>query len=198
MEPSRKSIFMHNVKGIILTQFSYWNWGLYASDPASSPIFDGSDYSMGSNGEYIAGRGDLELALDENHTVYLPAGHGGGCVYSGPFTNMTVNLGPVSLPLNNGSTATSANNGYNWNPRCLVRDVTTEANLGYANSSSMINLLTVPDDIKDFQETMQGKMNSGDLGVHGGGHYTIGGNPADDVYISPGDPIFFLHVRVPP
>ncbi|KAI0146499.1 hypothetical protein BJ166DRAFT_502310 [Pestalotiopsis sp. NC0098] len=171
----------------------YWNWGLYASDPASSPIFDGSDYSMGSNGEYIAGRGDLELALDENHTVYLPAGHGGGCVYSGPFTNMTVNLGPVSLPLNNGSTATSANNGYNWNPRCLVRDVTTEANLGYANSSSMINLLTVPDDIKDFQETMQGKMNSGDLGVHGGGHYTIGGNPADDVYISPGDPIFFLH-----
>lgn len=197
MELNRTSIFMHSVQGAILTQFSYWNWGLYASDPASSPIFDGSDYSMGSNGEYIAGRGDLELALDENHTVYLPAGYGGGCVYSGPFTNMTVNLGPVSLPLNNGSTATSANNGFNWNPRCLVRDVTTEANLGYANSSSMINLLTVPDDIKDFQETMQGKMNSGDLGVHGGGHYTIGGNPADDVYISPGDPIFFLHVRAP-
>jgi tyrosinase len=173
----------------------YWNWGLYASDPASSPIFDGSDYSMGSNGEYIPGRGDLELTLSENVTVYLPAGSGGGCVTSGPFKDMVVNLGPVALPINNGSTIGSAN-GFDWNPRCLDRDVTTEANLGYANSTSMIKLLTESDDIATFQDTMQGRYGTADLGVHGGGHYTIGGNPADDVYISPGDPIFFLHVRL--
>ncbi|KAK9412979.1 putative Tyrosinase copper-binding domain-containing protein [Seiridium unicorne] len=171
----------------------YWNWGLTQDDPASSTIFDGSDYSMGGNGEYIAGRGDLVLSLNGNNTVYLPAGSGGGCVTSGPFKDMVVNLGPVSLPINNGSTISSSNGGLDWNPRCLARDVTTEANSGYANSTAMINLLTTPDDIGTFQDVMQGALGTTDLGVHGGGHYTIGGNPADDVYVSPGDPVFFLH-----
>lgn len=151
---------------------------------------------MGSNGEYIAGRGDRVLSLSDNITVYLPAGSGGGCVTSGPFKDMVVNLGPVSLPITNGSTIGSTSTEFDWNPRCLSRDVTTEANSRYANSTSMIRLLTEPDDIGTFQDTMQGSLGTADLGVHGGGHYTIGGDPADDVYISPGDPIFFLHVRI--
>lgn len=31
------------------------------------------------------------------------------------------------------------------------------------------------------------------IGVHGGGHYALGGDPGDDVYTSPGDPVFYLH-----
>ena len=31
------------------------------------------------------------------------------------------------------------------------------------------------------------------LGIHGGGHYTIGGDPGADPFISPGDPAFYLH-----
>ena len=31
------------------------------------------------------------------------------------------------------------------------------------------------------------------IGVHGGGHYTLGGDPGDDVFTSPGDPAFYLH-----
>src|SRR5205814_2330988 len=33
----------------------------------------------------------------------------------------------------------------------------------------------------------------GELGVHGGGHFTIAGDPGSDPFISPGDPAFFLH-----
>lgn len=34
---------------------------------------------------------------------------------------------------------------------------------------------------------------TGDLGVHGGGHYALGGDPGHDVATSPGDPAFYLH-----
>jgi tyrosinase len=54
----------------------YWDWGTWSADPETSPIFDGSDTSMGSNGEKIA-----------NHKgqSFAPAGNGGGCIVSGPF-----------------------------------------------------------------------------------------------------------------
>jgi tyrosinase len=109
---------------------------------------------------------------------------------------MVVNLGPMALPLYNGTTETGTIMDYN--PRCLVRDVSADINTAYANSTSMVNLITQNDNIADFQNIMQGALGSADLGVHGGGHYTIGGNPGDDVYISPGDPVFYLHVSFPP
>jgi tyrosinase len=105
---------------------------------------------------------------------------------------MVVNLGPMALPLSNGSTQTGTIMDYN--PRCLARDINAAVNAKYANSTTMINLLTENDNLADFQNVMQGSLGTTDLGVHGGGHYTIGGNPADDVYISPGDPTFYLHV----
>ncbi|KMU76698.1 hypothetical protein CISG_05841 [Coccidioides immitis RMSCC 3703] len=40
---------------------------------------------------------------------------------------------------------------------------------------------------------MQGIPGSGSIGVHGGGHYAMGGDPGRDVFVSPGDPAFFFH-----
>ena len=39
----------------------YWNWALDAAAPQDSPLFNGDEYSMGSNGEYISGRSDTYL-----------------------------------------------------------------------------------------------------------------------------------------
>jgi tyrosinase len=46
-----------------------------------------------------------------------------------------------------------------------------------------------------FQAYMQGdnRYMNGTIGVHGGGHYAIGGYPASDVFFSPNEPVFFLH-----
>ncbi|KAI1763534.1 Di-copper centre-containing protein [Hypoxylon sp. FL1150] len=169
----------------------YWNWALYANDPASSPIFDGSAYSMSGNGEFIADKGPITLTLGDYAPVVLAPGTGGGCVTSGPFENMQVNLGPVALPLNNGSVLTGT--GLEYNPRCLKRDISATVNQLYANATSIVNLITQNNNIYDFQMVMQGVPGSGSIGVHGGGHYTIGGDPADDVSTSPGDPVFYLH-----
>lgn len=146
---------------------------------------------MSGNGEFIANRSDLQLTLGSNPIVYLPAGDGGGCVSSGPFANMSVNLGPVSLPLNGGGVETGT--GLDYNPRCLERDLGTKVNALYANFTSIVDLITNYDDIYDFQTWMQGYPGSGSIGVHGGGHYTIAGNPGADVFTSPGDPAFYLH-----
>lgn len=131
----------------------YWNWALYASDPASSPVFDGSDSSMSGDGEFVPDKGPIELGMADLPKIYLPAGTGGGCVTSGPFKDMEVNLGPVSMPLNNGTMLTGS--GLEYNPRCLKRDISAEVNSAYANATSVLDLLLKNNNIGDFQMVMQ-------------------------------------------
>jgi len=169
----------------------YWNWALFSDNTEAGPVFDGSATSMSGNGAYVADKGDLVLVLPPYPDVSLPAGNGGGCVTSGPFKNMTVNLGPVSLPINGGGSITSS--GLEYNPRCLVRDIGTAINNKYSNATAISDLITQNDDVYWFQTVMQGVPGSGSIGVHGGGHYTIAGNPGADTFTSPGDPAFYLH-----
>ena len=58
----------------------YWNWAKFADNPIGQPLFDGSDYSIGGNGEYFA-HDDTTTALPG---WTFPAGEGGGCVKTGP------------------------------------------------------------------------------------------------------------------
>ncbi|KAK8013273.1 hypothetical protein PG991_009544 [Apiospora marii] len=169
----------------------YWNWALYADDPLASPIFDGSAFSMSGDGAPVADKGPITLLLGNFAPVVLPPGNGGGCVTSGPFKDMVVNLGPVALPLNNGSVITGT--GLDHNPRCLKRDISAGVNKAFANATSIMQLIGNNDKVADFQLVMQGVPGSGSIGVHGGGHYTIGGDPAGDTFTSPGDPVFYLH-----
>lgn len=173
--------------------FRYWDWSKTArTGLAKSPIFDGSDTSMGGNGVAVAGQGSVILGGGGLPDLYLPSGTGGGCLQSGPFKDMKVNLGPVALALTDGTTFTNAD-PYAYNPRCLKRDLTDAINQRYSNASSVVNLILNSQDVATFQLNMQGVPGSGDIGVHGGGHYSLGGDPGRDVYTSPGDPVFYLH-----
>ena len=61
----------------------YWDWGRWAASPETSPIFDGSDTSMSGQGEKV----------QHSSNGLKPAGEGGGCIKSGPFKDMKINLG---------------------------------------------------------------------------------------------------------
>lgn len=173
----------------------YWDFastGLDTdADIESSPLFDGSATSMSGNGAHEAETGDIYFQIGAYPAIALPHGTGGGCVHSGPFKNMSVNLGPIGLLLD-GNKTLSVPDPFAYNPRCLKRDLSGAINRGYANASAILALLTQHPDIADFQTVMQGVPAKGLLGIHAAAHLTIGGDPGDDIAIAPSDPIFFL------
>ncbi|OGM44332.1 tyrosinase [Aspergillus bombycis] len=172
--------------------YPYWNWGADADNMEKSQVFDGSETSLSGNGEYIPNQEDIKLLLGNYPAIDLPPGSGGGCVTSGPFKDYKLNLGPAALSLPGGN-MTAAANPLTYNPRCLKRSLTTEILQRYNTFPKIVELILDNNDVWDFQMTMQGIPGSGSIGVHGGGHYSMGGDPGRDVYVSPGDVAFWLH-----
>lgn len=160
----------------------YWNYTLYSS-LETSPIFDGSETSLGGNGEWDpdAAAGSLPSGTE------LPRGSGGGCVTTGPFANLTVLLGPFQFAQVFAGVAPA-----NWsaaNPRCLTRDLNDWGVGAYLQPPDVAALLAY-DAVGDFQYYINAVGDS--AGLHGGGHYAIGGI-AFDFFASPQDPAFYLH-----
>lgn len=172
----------------------YWDWALSGLvGLENSPILDGSAYSMSGNGEHVNQTGDIVLGGSGGlPALVLPTGTGGGCVKSGPFASMEVNLGPVGLSLPGGGLEVNGD-GLSYNPRCLKRDLTDEIIRKYSNATAIAYTILKPQEVEDFQMTLQGVPGSGNIGVHGGGHYAMGGDPGRDVNTSPGDPLFYTH-----
>ncbi|GAB7328380.1 hypothetical protein MBLNU13_g00362t2 [Cladosporium sp. NU13] len=167
----------------------YWDWPKYASAPQDSPIFDGSPTSLGGNGESIVHDGPVLVAPDGLSTLPIPAGVGGGFVKTGPFANMSVNLGPVG---GLDGVAPGPDGGLGYNPRGLKRDVGPAVNMRYANYSTVLDLLSKPN-ISEYRALSEGAPYTIEIGPHGGGHYVISGDPGGDLFTSPGDPAFYVH-----
>jgi tyrosinase len=162
----------------------YWEWGLDVNNPHNSPIFDGSDTSLGGDGEFIPGPGPVLSIPGNANPIILAKGTGGGCVTTGPFGNMTVHLGPITQP---DPTAD--------NPRCLKRDLNADSGKRFSSFRNTTDLILGSSTIEFFRTTMEADPNyvPDSLGVHGGGHFMIGGDPGSDAFISSGDPAFYLH-----
>ncbi|KAK3690371.1 hypothetical protein B0T22DRAFT_380032 [Podospora appendiculata] len=168
---------------------SYWNWDRYAKDPVNSPLFNGNESSMGGNGLKVAHSGIPIPGAPRPYNL-IPAADGGGCVTTGPFKNMTVNLGPLAPTLT--IKANPRSDGLGYNPRCLRRDINKNA-AAVTTANYTLDLITKNSNVYWFQTVMEGQFAQGKWGVHSGGHYTISGDPAGDFYVSPGDPAFWLH-----
>ncbi|PLN74794.1 putative tyrosinase [Aspergillus taichungensis] len=173
--------------------YPYWNWPDDTERLEVSPIFDGSDTSFSGNGAPIPNQPpNFALTMGDRPPIWLPTGSGGGCITDGPFKNYTLNLGPAGLALPGGERA-AAPNPLAYNPRCLKRDLTSSILRQFSNATAVVELLLKNRIVYDFQTSMQGTPGSGGIGVHGGGHYSMGGDPGRDVFTSPGDPAFWVH-----
>jgi tyrosinase len=99
------------------------------------------------------------------------------------------------MPNYGNTNSTAAADPMADNYRCLRRDLNTAVLARYSNFYNSTTLVLNSQDVGHFQGMMQGdpRLVTGELGVHGGGHFTIGGDPGSDPFISPGDPAFWLH-----
>ncbi|KAI2468693.1 Di-copper centre-containing protein [Annulohypoxylon bovei var. microspora] len=158
--------------------FPYWEWGLDATTGVeNSPIFDGTETSLGSNG----------AKANSSTPGFFPGGSGGGCVTDGPFVNYTVNFGP-----------NTAADPLAYNPRCLKRDLNTQICAQWASLKNTTETILESPDIALFQANIQGDFRwpaarKWGFAVHGGGHFSIAGDPGGDFYFSPLEPVFYLH-----
>lgn len=162
----------------------YLNWGKYALDPLNAPVFDGSATSMSGNGEY---KNESAVGVPSNAEadITIPHGVGGGCVTTGPFANMSVNLGPLS-GVYDDIPANPQTDGLGYNPRCLRRDISSFASTTSLTDANSTDLIIENTNIADLQTVMQGLFTEGLLGVHTAGHYLVGGDPGGDLFTSPG------------
>jgi len=68
----------------------YWEWGLDVNSLDTSPLFDGSATSLGSNGQAIPHAGmQIMMPFNDQPLTFQP-GTGGGCVQTGPFSDLTI------------------------------------------------------------------------------------------------------------
>ena len=133
---------------------------------------------MGSNGKSIP-HGPTNISAFGLHLTVAPA-TGGGCVYSGPFTNYTLNLGPVAFEPKGGD------HGLGYNPRCLSRDLSPVWSKN-AKPTDVARLINSCDSLGCFGTNLEAND-----GVHTAGHFIVGGIHMD-AFASPGDPAFYLH-----
>lgn len=159
----------------------YWNWGKWADDPINSPLFDGGEGSISGNGEYEP-HNYTDGLKDGDPADYIPPGQGGGCVTTGPFANYTVNLGPISPTLAEPEVV-AVNSTYDYNPRCMKRDISSWVSSRWTTEQNVTDVLTQWDNIIDFQDNLQATNQTGNFGLHGGGHFTFQGDPAGVSYI---------------
>ncbi|EER25235.1 hypothetical protein CPC735_018390 [Coccidioides posadasii C735 delta SOWgp] len=181
----------------------YWEWGYDVYEPDSSPILDGSDYSLGSNGAAVERNETWVLwppppfEPSREYNSEFPAGTGGGCVHTGPFSDMTVNFGPISQ-----ASYRRLEGKFEYRPHCLRRDLNPYIGQHYLAFNWSVWVIEESTDVMGFQARITGDRRQGHsnyqlnkFGAHGGGHYFGGGmNGAfSDLYASPQDPLFFPH-----
>ncbi|KAF4459570.1 FAD binding domain-containing [Fusarium albosuccineum] len=165
----------------------YWNWFSHQDDLRKSPVFDGSETSVGSDGVFVQHNGSTGSG-----GLHIPSGLGGGCIESGPFANLSANLGPVQ-PQQDGIIGLGTENKLQYNPHCVQRDLSSWLATRIYTKEAFLNATVreTAKDIASFQAEIDNQ-SSGLPGVHAGGHQTISGSNSD-LYSGVVDPAFYLH-----
>lgn len=164
----------------------YWNWPWWANDLVNSPLFDGTTTSLGGDGYWNA-----SVPASQNGNYTFPRGNGGGCIESGPFSNITT--GFRLFHTTEILQTTLPADALDYAPHCVYRDLNT-AITGLAHTPEVVDSLLSAPTIGDFQTVMDGNFSeeSTYLAPHRGGHYGVGLSMADQ-FASPSDPAFYLH-----
>ncbi|KAF2435605.1 Di-copper centre-containing protein [Tothia fuscella] len=153
----------------------YWDWSVdtseYGSSLPKSQLFD-SVYGFGGGGKAKAPRENLGSTPGHKVSVL-------NCVDDGPFAGLNITFGPgpnLDQPT----------------PRCLNRGF----NVSLFDASAQWQKNAVPllqeTDYFTFTHKMSYPLTGAPFGVHGAGHFGVGGEMIN-LWSSANDPMFFMH-----
>jgi tyrosinase len=163
----------------------YWNWPWWADDLASSPLFDGSETRISGDGYWNASMPPMQ---NPNYT--FSRGNGGGCISSGPFTNITT--GFRMFENSEILRQTLPEDALEYNPRCVTSELNSDIT-SFNHRASVVDDLLSARNIEGFQKVLEGTIrNTSILSPHIAGHWSVGLGMQDQ-YASPSDPAFYLH-----
>lgn len=166
----------------------YWDWTLDIETPDAfiqSPIFD-EVLGFGGNGPWIPFNAS-DFTQPSAPLGDVPGRTGGGCITNGPFASIALRLGP-GADLSGNRTS------------CLRRDFSPLIAAQVFDKMAIRHLLAQSDfgsfDILldgDAKKILPPNLQQGS--IHAGGHWSIGGafGQITDLYVSPSDPLFYLH-----
>jgi tyrosinase len=163
----------------------YWNWPWWSEDLARSPLFDGSETSLGGDGYWNA-----SVPAFRNGNYTFPRGHGGGCIKEGPFANITT--GFRNFKDEETFTTMIPADALNYAPHCVTRDLNSIIS-GPVHQPAIVDELLAAPTIRSFQGVMDRTVqNTSHLSPHSAGHWSVGIS-MEDRFASPSDPAFYLH-----
>ncbi|KAF8053794.1 hypothetical protein FPV67DRAFT_1461980 [Lyophyllum atratum] len=149
----------------------YWDQSKDYRDILASPLLNG-EVSFGGNGKY-----DPDAPLSRLPTFPTFDYTGGGCIHSGAFKDEVIHLGHT--------------NDSSYHERCLKRNIVREPAREWLKPSREVDVLKNPN-YERFAVALEGNLDwNTDFGIHNAGHLCIEGDMAD-VFISPGDPLFYV------
>ncbi|KAK7908451.1 hypothetical protein PG985_015754 [Apiospora marii] len=168
----------------------YWNHGKSSQDLINSPL-DGSPTSQGGNGVYA--KHGCAVGLP-SRLLCIPAGVGGGCVETGPYAGVMMNIS-ATVPT---SEFVTAGPKFSYQPRCVRHDISNALGQKWAGDERAVELLTGAAGqagIAGFQAGVEntGTDTEGFYGLHQYGHFAVSGDPSGDFYNSPNEPLFWVH-----
>lgn len=129
----------------------YWEWGYDVKSPRNSPVFDGSDTSLGSDGIAVPHEGMQIIFPGYTDPVLFQPGTGGGCIQKGPFKDMLIRLGPVGVPNYGNTNTTGVPDPTQDNPRCVRRDLNPWVAQQWTTFRNYTELILLKNTIATFQ-----------------------------------------------
>lgn len=117
-------------------------------------MFDGSDTSIGGDGEHVLHEGYNMTLWPDLPLVSYPPANGGGCVTKGPFAGLDTHLGPVALTDWGTPTSTGVENPTLKNTRCLSRDLNSVILKAHSNFRNTTNLILQSNELDIFQAAL--------------------------------------------
>ncbi|TGZ77421.1 Di-copper centre-containing protein [Ascodesmis nigricans] len=167
--------FLANFEKVLQTECNYsgmipyWDQSRDTANFLNAPVFH-TTYGFGGNG------------AEEGGDPNIPGSTGGGCITSGPFKNLRIHIAHAGVDAPNID-------------RCLKRAIAPPLAQAWQTAKKESQVLASPN-YETLAVVLEGDVIFPDvmvkLGMHNSGHSTVGGDMFD-MYISPGDPLFYLH-----